>query len=99
MKNTETLKNNIKKELDAFVGELKNLTAEAVIEQAELLAAMKKAYRHIADHDLISDNEAEYFLGVERPLRGIAEYFMDANDNLEGFSLLIWEITDKDLLA
>ena len=98
MKNTETLKNNIKMELDAFIGELKNLTAEEVIERAELLAAMKKAYRYIADHDMISDSEAEYFLDIKKPLRGIAEYFMDANDNLEGFSRLIWEITDKNLL-
>ena len=99
MKNTEILKKKIKDELDAFTEDLKNKTPEAVIEKAELLVAMKKVYGYIVDHGMLSDSDAEYFLGVEQPLQGIAEYFMESNDNFVGFSFLIWEITDKDLLA
>ena len=99
MKNTEILKKKIKDELDAFTEELKSQSPGVVIEKAELLIAMKKVYGYIADHDMLSDSEAEYFVEIEKPLQGIAEFFMDANDDLEGFSSLIWEITDKDLLA
>lgn len=99
MGNLEILKERLRAELSEYLTELADRTAEEIIGEAELIAAMKHVCHRICDDELIEGNSVDYLLNQKTPLRSVAEIYMDEESDVYTFSDFLYGIADRDLCA